>query len=56
MFEGLCNSGPLVMVLIDAFTALDVQRGTPVRNFCALKKKRAMKCSLDFFGNLGIRI
>jgi hypothetical protein len=42
--------------LTDAFTALDVQRGTPVRDLCALKKWRAMGCCLDFLGNLGIRI
>jgi hypothetical protein len=42
--------------LTDAFTALDVQRGTSVRDLCALKKWRAMKCCLDFLGNLRIRI
>jgi hypothetical protein len=34
--------------LTDAFTALDVQRGTPVRDLCALKKWRPMKCCMDF--------
>jgi hypothetical protein len=42
--------------LTDALTALEVQHGSPVRDLCALKKWRAMKCSLDFFGSLGIRI
>jgi hypothetical protein len=36
--------------LNDAFTALDVRRGTPVRDLCTLKKWRAMKCCLDFLG------
>jgi hypothetical protein len=41
----------------DAFTALDVQLGTPVRDLCAPKKWRAMKCCLDFLiGSLGVRI
>jgi hypothetical protein len=34
--------------LTDALTALDVQLGTPVRDLCALKKWRAIKCFLDF--------
>jgi hypothetical protein len=42
--------------LTDAFAGLDVQRGTSVRDLCALKKWRAMKCCLDFLGNLEIRI
>jgi hypothetical protein len=42
--------------LTDAFAALGVHRGTPVRDLCALKKWRAMKCCLDVLGNLGIRI
>jgi hypothetical protein len=36
--------------------ALTVQLGTLVRDLCALKKWRAMKCCLDFLGSLGIRI
>jgi hypothetical protein len=42
--------------LTDALTALDVQFGTPVRDLCALKKWRTMKCCLHFLGSLGIRI
>jgi hypothetical protein len=42
--------------LTDALTALDVQLGTSVRDLCALKKGWAVKCCLDFFGSLGIRI
>jgi hypothetical protein len=42
--------------LNDAFAALDVQLGTPVRDLCAQKKWWAMKCCLDFLGSLGIRI
>jgi hypothetical protein len=42
--------------LTDAFTAVDVQRGTPVRDLCALRQWRAMGCYLNFLGNLGIRI
>jgi hypothetical protein len=42
--------------LTDALPALDMQLGTSVRDLCALKKSRAMKCCLDFLGSLGIRI
>jgi hypothetical protein len=42
--------------LTDTLTALDVQLGTPVRDLCALKKWRAMKCCLNFLGSLEIRI
>jgi hypothetical protein len=42
--------------LTDALAALDVQLGTPVRDLCTLKKWRAMKCSLNLLGSLGIRI
>jgi hypothetical protein len=35
-------------LLTDALTTLDVQLGTPVRDLCALKRWRAMKCGLDF--------
>jgi hypothetical protein len=42
--------------LTDAFTALDVQLGTPVWDLWAQKKWRARKCCLDVLGSLGIRI
>jgi hypothetical protein len=42
--------------LTNAPTALDAQLGTPVRDLCALKMWRALKCCLDFLGSLGIRI
>jgi hypothetical protein len=29
---------------------------TPLRDLCALKNRRAIRCCLDFFGNLGIGI
>jgi hypothetical protein len=38
--------------LTDAFAALDARLGPPVRDLCAQKKWRALKCCLDFFGVL----
>jgi hypothetical protein len=42
--------------LTNALAALVVQLGAPVRDLCAQKKWRAMKCCLDLLGSLGIRI
>jgi hypothetical protein len=40
--------------LTDAFAALDVRLGTPVRDLCAQKRWRSMRCCLDFLGSLEI--
>jgi hypothetical protein len=42
--------------LTDVLAALDEQLGTPVRDLCARKRWRAMKCCLDFLGSLEMRI
>jgi hypothetical protein len=42
--------------LTDVLPVLDVQLGPPVRDLCAQKKWRAMKCSLNFLPDFGIRI